>query len=61
MEKEIAIGAAVNRLEGREKVTGSAKYAAEYQAEGLLYGYVINSRVTNRKMKSSKISARGDI
>lgn len=61
MEKETAIGAAVNRLEGRDKVTGSAKYAAEYQAQGLLYGYVLNSRVTKGKIKSIDISTIGDV
>jgi len=32
-----AIGAPVDRLEGREKVTGSAKYAYEHEAENVLH------------------------
>ena len=27
---KIGIGSAINRVDGREKVTGAAKYAAEY-------------------------------
>lgn len=44
------IGQSVSRLEGREKVTGSAKYAGEYNVQGLLYGYVVNSTITKGKI-----------
>ena len=46
MTKLPSIGKPVSRLEGREKVTGSAKYAGEYDAPDLLYGYVVNSTIT---------------
>ncbi|PBJ15899.1 xanthine dehydrogenase family protein molybdopterin-binding subunit [Flavobacterium sp. ACN6] len=50
MTKLPAIGKPVSRLEGRLKVTGSAKYAGEYPAEELLYGYVVNSTITKGKI-----------
>lgn len=50
MTKLPAIGKPISRLEGRLKVTGSAKYAGEYPAEELLYGYVVNSTITKGKI-----------
>jgi len=44
------IGKPLSRLEGREKVTGAAKYAGEYNVPDLLYGYVINSTITKGKI-----------
>jgi hypothetical protein len=35
------IGAPESRLDGMAKVTGAAKYAAEYKPEGLVYGSVV--------------------
>lgn len=52
MTKLPSIGQPVSRLEGREKVMGTAKYAGEYDATDLLYGYVVNSSVTKGKIKS---------
>ncbi|RBQ11716.1 xanthine dehydrogenase family protein molybdopterin-binding subunit [Pedobacter miscanthi] len=40
------IGKAISRLEGWQKVTGSAKYAGDYNVPDLLYGYVVNSTIT---------------
>ncbi|RUT72416.1 xanthine dehydrogenase family protein molybdopterin-binding subunit [Flavobacterium cupreum] len=50
MTKLPSIGKPVSRLEGRLKVTGSAKYAGEYEAADLLYGYVVNSTITKGKI-----------
>jgi xanthine dehydrogenase YagR molybdenum-binding subunit len=50
MSIQPSVGKPVGRLEGRLKVTGAAKYAGEYEAPGLLYGYVINSPVTRGKI-----------
>jgi len=47
-----SVGKPVSRLEGHLKVTGNAKYAGEYEATDLLYGYVVNSTVTKGKIKS---------
>jgi len=52
MENTPSVGKPISRLEGHLKVTGSAKYAGEYQADDLLYGYVVNSTVTKGKIKS---------
>jgi len=52
MENTPIIGQPISRLEGHLKVTGSAKYAGEYQADDLLYGYVVNSTITKGKIKS---------
>lgn len=51
MTKSLSIGKPISRLEGRFKVTGKAKYAGEYEAEDLLYGYVVNSAITKGKIK----------
>jgi xanthine dehydrogenase YagR molybdenum-binding subunit len=39
------IGQPTSRVDGRAKVTGAAKYAAEYQVPNLAYGYVVSSAV----------------
>jgi xanthine dehydrogenase YagR molybdenum-binding subunit len=57
MTKLPSIGQPVSRLEGREKVTGSAKYAGEYYLPDLLYGYVVNSTITKGKIVSIDTSA----
>lgn len=50
MTKLSSIGQPISRLEGRLKVTGSARYAGEYEATDLLYGYVVNSTITKGKI-----------
>jgi xanthine dehydrogenase YagR molybdenum-binding subunit len=40
-----AVGQARSRLEGPDKVTGAARYAAEYPADGLVYGWAVQSTV----------------
>ena len=50
MATKASIGQPISRLEGFEKVTGSAKFAGEYQVPDLLYGYVLNSTVTKGKI-----------
>ncbi|UOR06800.1 xanthine dehydrogenase family protein molybdopterin-binding subunit [Hymenobacter aerilatus] len=49
------VGKSTRRVDGRAKVTGEAKYAAEYNTPGLTYGYVISSDVA--KGKITKIDA----
>lgn len=41
----VSIGMAVSRVDGRDKVTGQARYAAEYPEQGLLYGVVVNASI----------------
>nr|WP_294924372.1 xanthine dehydrogenase family protein molybdopterin-binding subunit [uncultured Flavobacterium sp.] len=50
MTKLPSIGKPISRLEGHLKVTGNAKYAGEYDAPDLLYGYVLNSSITKGKI-----------
>lgn len=45
------IGASVSRIDGHAKVTGQAKYAAEFRARGLLHGSVITSRITKGRIR----------
>ena len=42
------IGTALPRVDGRLKVTGAARYAAEHPAEDLLYGVVVSSSIATR-------------
>src|SRR5437870_4687842 len=44
------IGKPVSRVDGRAKVTGGAKYAAEYNAPDLAHGYVVSSEVTRGRI-----------
>ncbi|RYE50242.1 MAG: xanthine dehydrogenase family protein molybdopterin-binding subunit, partial [Hyphomicrobiales bacterium] len=53
---KIGIGSAVNRVDGFEKVTGSAKYAAEHKPDGMLYGYVVSSTITKGSIAEIKES-----
>ena len=49
------IGQPTNRVDGRVKVTGEAKYAAEFNVPNLTYGYVVSSEIA--KGKITKIDA----
>ncbi|GAB3337129.1 xanthine dehydrogenase family protein molybdopterin-binding subunit [Larkinella ripae] len=44
------IGKSINRVDGVAKVTGKAKYAAEYFAPDLAYGYVVSSSIAKGKI-----------
>src|SRR4051794_38460988 len=46
------IGLPVDRVDGRAKVTGQAKYAAEYRTDELLHGCVVSSAIARGKIKS---------
>lgn len=50
MENQPLIGQSISRLEGELKVTGAAKYAGEYNVDGLLYGYVFNSTIVKGRI-----------
>ena len=41
-------GQATSRVDGRAKVTGSAKYAGDHNAKGLAYGAVVASTIAAR-------------
>ena len=44
------IGKPTSRVDGPAKVTGAAKYAAEFNVPNLLYGYVVSSPITKGKI-----------
>lgn len=43
--EQIGIGSSINRVDGWMKVSGQARYAAEYPAQDLLYGVVVSSAI----------------
>src|SRR5262245_44193910 len=44
------IGQPISRVDGRAKVTGAAKYAAEYNVPNLAYGYVVSSAIAKGRI-----------
>ena len=46
------IGKPVSRVDGPAKVTGAAKYAAEFNAPNLAYGFVVSSAIAKGRIKS---------
>jgi xanthine dehydrogenase YagR molybdenum-binding subunit len=46
------IGAPRNRVDGRLKVTGAARYAADWPAEGLAYGFIVQSTTASGRIDS---------
>ena len=51
------IGRPQSRVDGRAKVTGEAKYAAEYNVPNLAYGYVVSSEIAKGKITRIDASA----
>jgi xanthine dehydrogenase YagR molybdenum-binding subunit len=41
----------MSRVDGRAKVTGTAKYAAEYTAPGLAHGFVVSSAIAKGRIR----------
>src|SRR6185369_18483 len=39
------VGTPTSRVDGRAKVTGAAKYAGEFPADGLLHGFVVEATI----------------
>ncbi|MFL5087469.1 MAG: xanthine dehydrogenase family protein molybdopterin-binding subunit, partial [Xanthobacteraceae bacterium] len=46
------IGQPVSRVDGRQKVTGSARYAAEFDQSGQGYGVIVRSTIANGRIAS---------
>ena len=44
------LGKPTSRIDGRAKVTGAAKYAAEYNVPGLAHGFVITSAIAKGRI-----------
>ena len=51
------IGKPRSRVDGRLKVTGQARYAAEYDAPDLLHGYVVPSTIAAGRILSIDLDA----
>jgi xanthine dehydrogenase YagR molybdenum-binding subunit len=45
------LGKPTSRIEGRDKVTGAAKYAGEYNVPGLAHGFVVSSTIAKGRIK----------
>ncbi len=46
------VPAGLSRIDGRMKVTGGAKYSAEYQVAGVTYGVLVGSTITSGSIKA---------
>ncbi|WP_114395335.1 xanthine dehydrogenase family protein molybdopterin-binding subunit [Oleisolibacter albus] len=51
------IGRPVNRVDGRLKVTGAARYAAEHTAPDLAHGYIVSSAIAKGRITRIDTSA----
>jgi xanthine dehydrogenase YagR molybdenum-binding subunit len=51
------LGRPVSRVDGAAKVTGVAKYAAEHDAPGLAFGYVVSSTISRGRIVGIDASA----
>ena len=51
------IGTAASRMDGVAKVTGAAKYAAEFNTPGLLYGSIVTSTIAKGRITRIDIAA----
>jgi xanthine dehydrogenase YagR molybdenum-binding subunit len=50
------IGKEMSRVDGVAKVTGQAKYAAEFQVKNVAYGYIVQSAIAKGAIKSIDVS-----
>jgi CO/xanthine dehydrogenase Mo-binding subunit len=55
--KSSAIGKAVDRVEGRDKVTGSARYAADFTFADLAYAVLVQSDVAHGRIDEPSLRA----
>jgi len=56
-QHETPLGKPQRRVDGRAKVTGSAIYAGEAEAEGLLHGVVVSSAIARGTIRTIDTSA----
>ncbi|MFT6533819.1 MAG: xanthine dehydrogenase YagR molybdenum-binding subunit [Limimaricola cinnabarinus] len=54
---KVGIGTPLPRVDGIEKVTGAAKYAAEYAVPSMLYGVAVSSRIAKGRIVSIEDAA----
>jgi xanthine dehydrogenase YagR molybdenum-binding subunit len=51
LDNPLPIGKPVDRVDGRAKVTGGARYAAEFPIEGVTYGVLVMSTFANGRIR----------
>ena len=51
------VGSPVDRVEGRAKVTGEARYAAEFPLARLVYGWVVQATIARGRVYSIEVEA----
>jgi xanthine dehydrogenase YagR molybdenum-binding subunit len=51
------LGKPTSRIDGRAKVTGAAKYAAEYNVPNLAHGFVVNATIAKGRIRRIDTSA----
>lgn len=61
MSRTPSIGTSLSRIEGAAKVTGSAKFSAEYQPDGLLYGVVVSAGIARGRIRSLHTAQAEDL
>ena len=54
------LGPARNRIDGRAKVTGAAKYSVEFDAPKCAYGWTVESNIAKGKILSIDTNAAQD-
>jgi xanthine dehydrogenase YagR molybdenum-binding subunit len=54
---KLGIGTPLSRVDGTDKVTGKARYAAEYAVPGLLHGVAVSSRIAKGRIVAIDESA----
>ncbi len=57
----VDVGQPLTRLDGRPKVTGTARYAAEQPAEDLCFGVVVSSTVAKGRITGFEVAAAGAV
>jgi xanthine dehydrogenase YagR molybdenum-binding subunit len=57
IERRAAIGRQASRLDGPEKVTGGARFAAEVAMEGLCYGALVHATITRGRITALETGA----
>ena len=55
------IGKPIDRVDGRLKVTGQAKYAAEFDVPGLAYGVTVQSTISSGRVKDIDTDDAGKV
>lgn len=51
------IGRPLSRVDGPDKVTGKARYAAEHAADGVIYGWIVSSAIAKGKIIAFAVGA----